>query len=233
MPKSEVHNIDCLEYMRTLPDNAFTLAVADPPYGVDYARGKNGYGVTVEKLPAREETKWDVVPDKVFFDELLRVSESVIIWGGNYFTHLLPVSKCWLVWDKCNGMENKSVFADCELAWTNMTKVVKMFSMRQLGFISETKDDDRIHPTQKPTELYGWIYRTFAPEGTTIFDPMMGSQSSRIAAYTLGFDYVGCEIDEEYFTKGCERFDRECRGITKTKSGRVLIEPSLFDTENL
>ena len=230
--RSEVHNIDCLEYMRTLPDKAFTLAVADPPYGVDYARGKNGFGVTVDKLPTREDTKWDVVPDKAFFDELLRVSENVIIWGGNYFTHLLPVSKCWLVWDKCNGMENKSVFADCELAWTNMTKVVKMFSMRQLGFISETTDGDRIHPTQKPTELYSWVYRTFSTEDATIFDPMMGSQSSRIAAYKMGFDYVGCEIDEEYFTKGCERFDRECRGITKTKSGRVLIQPTLFDLNN-
>ena len=229
MPKSEVHNIDCMDYMRSLPDKAFTLAVADPPYGVDYARGKNGFGVTVDNLPTHEDTKWDVVPDKAFFDELQRVSEQVIIWGGNYFTHLLPVSKCWLVWDKCNGMENKSVFADCELAWTNMTKVVKMFRMRQLGFISDTKDADRIHPTQKPTELYGWIYRNFATEGAKVFDPMMGSQSSRIAAYGLEIDFYGCEIDADYFARGCERFDKECKGVSRLPNGKTVVQPSLFD----
>ena len=153
---SEVFNTDCLEYMRSLPDKTFQLAIADPPYGVSYARGKNGYGVTVDKLPTHRDVDWDAkIPDKAFFDELLRVSDKVIIWGGNYFTHLLPVSKCWIVWDKCDGMENKSVFADAELAWTNMTKVVSLYRLRQLGFISATQDSDRIHPTQKPTELYG------------------------------------------------------------------------------
>ncbi len=228
-PRSEVHNIDCIEYMRQLPDKAFALAVADPPYGVSYARGKNGYGVTVDKLPTRDDVRWDdSIPEQEFFNQLLRVSENVIIWGGNYFTHLLPVSKCWIVWDKCNGMENKSVFADAELAWTNMTKVVKMYSMRQLGFISETQDAERIHATQKPTELYGWIYRNYAKKSDSIFDPMMGSQSSRIAAYKMGFDYVGCEIDPEYFQKGCDRFDEECHGVKHLQNGRTLIQPSLF-----
>ena len=227
---SEVFNTDCLEYMRTLPDKAFQLAIADPPYGVSYARGKNGYGVTVDKLPTHDDVRWDdKIPDPTFFSQLLRVSENVIIWGGNYFTHILPVSKCWLVWDKCNGMENKSVFADAELAWTSMTKVVKMFSMRQLGFISETKDADRIHPTQKPTELYAWCLRTFAKPGDRIFDPMMGRQSSRIAAYKMGFDYVGCELDKEYFDKGCERFNRECKGEIVTKDGNIVKQMSLFD----
>ena len=226
---NEVFNTDCLEYMRTLPDKAFQLAIADPPYGVSYARGKNGYGVTVDKLPTHKDVDWDAkIPEKDFFDELLRVSDKVIIWGGNYFTHLLPVSKCWIVWDKCDGMENKSVFADAELAWTNMTKVVSMFRMRQLGFISATQDTDRIHPTQKPTELYAWLLRKYAKPGDRIFDPMMGSQSSRIAAYKLGFDYVGCELDKEYFDKGCERFNRECKGEIKTKDGNVIKQMSLF-----
>jgi len=226
---TEVFNMDCMEYMRTLPDKAFQLAIADPPYGVSYARGKNGYGVTVDKLPTHSDVDWDAkIPDKAFFDELLRVSDKVIIWGGNYFTHLLPVSKCWIVWDKCDGMENKSVFADAELAWTNMTKVVSLYRLRQLGFISATQDSDRIHPTQKPTELYAWLLRKYATEGDRIFDPMMGSQSSRIAAYKMGFDYVGCELDKEYFTKGCERFDKECKGETKTADGHIIKQTTLW-----
>lgn len=122
--RSEVYNIDCMEYMKTLPDKYFDICIADPPFAVKYARGKNGYGVTTKNLPTPQDLKWDSkIPNKEFFDELLRVSDRVIIWGGQYFTHLLPQSKCWLVWDKCNGIENKSPFADCELAWTNMTKV--------------------------------------------------------------------------------------------------------------
>ena len=212
--RSEVYNMDCLEYMKTLPDKCFDLVIADPPYGVSYARGKNGWGVC-DNRPNLEDVKWDKeIPQKEFFDELLRVSDKVIIWGGNYFTHLLPVSKCWIVWDKCNGTTNKSVFADAELAWTNMTKVVKMFHLRQMGFISDTKDGKRIHPTQKPTELYEWLIKNYAKEGDIIFDPMMGSQSSRIAAHRLGFDYVGCELNKEYFDKGCERFKQETKQLS-------------------
>ena len=212
--RSEVYNIDCMEYMKTMPDKSFDICIADPPYGVSYARGKNGFGVC-DNRPDLEDVKWDKeIPQKEFFDELLRVSDKVIIWGGNYFTHLLPVSKCWLVWDKCNGTTNKSVFADAELAWTNMTKVVKMFHLRQMGFISDTKDGKRIHPTQKPTELYEWLITNYAPQGGVIFDPMMGSQSSRIAAHRLGFDYVGCELDKEYFDKGNERFKEETKQLT-------------------
>lgn len=225
---SDVHNIDCLDFMRTLPDKAFDLCIADPPFGVSYARGKNGWGVC-DNRPTLDDVKWDSeIPEKEFFDELLRVSDRVIIWGGNYFTHLLPVSKCWIVWDKCDGTVNKSVFADAELAWTNMSKVVRVFRQRQMGFISDTQDEDRIHPTQKPTELYGWLLRNYAQEGDKIFDPMMGSGSSRIAAYKLGYDFVGCELDKNYFDKSCGRFEKECMGITHTKSGKTVIEQSLF-----
>ena len=136
---SEVHNCDCMDYMRTIQDKFFDLCIADPPYGVSYARGKNGWGVC-ENRPSLDDVKWDKeIPQKDFFDELQRVSKHVIIWGGNYFTHLLPVSKCWIIWDKCDGTTNKSVFADAELAWTNFTRVVKMFHLRQMGFISDTK----------------------------------------------------------------------------------------------
>ena len=128
--------------------------------------------------------------------------------GGVYFTDKLPPSKCWIVWDKICQTPNKSVFADCELAWTNFTKVCKMFKLRQMGFIHDTKDAKRIHPTQKPTELYRWIFENYAKEGDKILDTHLGSGSSRIAAYDAGLDFVGYEIDKEYFDKQEERFEQ-------------------------
>lgn len=229
MPISEVYLTDCLSFMRGCKDKEFDICIADPPYGVSYARGKNGYGVKVDNLPTHKDVDWDAkIPEKEFFDELLRVSDKVIIWGGNYFTHLLPVSKCWIVWDKCDGMENKSPFADAELAWTNMTKVVSLFRMRQLGFISDTQDTERIHPTQKPTELYAWLLRKYANKGDKVFDPFLGSGSSRIAAYKMGFDFIGCEISDEYFHRSNERFLKECKGISKTRNGKTITELNIF-----
>lgn len=205
MTTNIAYNMDCLAAMKKMPDNAFDLACVDPPYGVKYARGKNGWGVC-DNRPDFSDVKWDNVPTEEYFDELRRVSKQQIIWGGNYFTDKLPVSKCWIVWDKICQTENKSVFADCELAWTSFTQVCKLFKMRQMGFISDTKDMDRIHPTQKPTELYAWIYQNYAKPGYKILDTHLGSGSSRIAAYDAGLDFVGFEIDKEYFDKQEERF---------------------------
>ena len=215
---SEVFNMDCLEYMRTLPDKAFQLAIADPPYGIGdkFKGGKTGkmnFNEVVDK-------GWDNVPDQIFFDELNRVCENVIIWGGNYFP--LPPSRCWIVWDKKNP-EDFSL-SMCELAWTSFDHVAMIH--RQNNFLPT-----KVHPTQKPVELYAFCLKHFAKPGDRIFDPMMGSQSSRIAAYKMGFDYVGCELDKEYFDKGCERFNRECKGEIVTKDGNIVKQMSLFDPE--
>lgn len=205
MPSSVVFNEDCVEAMRQMPNNAFDLAVVDPPYGIKYARGKHGWGVC-ENRPSLSDVAWDNAPSEDYFRELRRVSRHQIVWGGVYFTDKLPPSKCWIVWDKICQTPNKSVFADCELAWTNFTKVCKMFKLRQMGFIHDTKDARRIHPTQKPTELYRWIFENYAKEGDKILDTHLGSGSSRIAAYDCGLDFVGYEISEEYFCKQEERF---------------------------
>ena len=164
---------------------------------------------------------WDVAPKQEFFDELFRVAKTVIIWGGNYFP--LPATRCFLIWDK-KQPEDFSM-AMCEYAWTNMDANAKMFRMSPMG----NPKNPRFHPTQKPVELYAWLLQHYAKPGDRIFDPMMGSQSSRIAAYKLGFDYVGCELDKEYFAKGCERFDRECRGITVGENGQRYQQTALFD----
>jgi site-specific DNA-methyltransferase (adenine-specific) len=199
---SEVFNIDCLEYLRTLPDKAFDLAIVDPPYGLS-SKSTRGSG----KLKNRELNKadiarrWDKAPSREYFDELFRISANQIIWGGNYFN--LPPCRCFVCWDKCQPWQN---FSQAEFAWTSFNKPAKIFR-----FDNRYK---KIHPTQKPVELYAYLLNTFEKDGDRIIDTHMGSQSSRIAAYKLGYDYVGCEIDKEYFDRGCERFNDSIRQLS-------------------
>lgn len=229
MPKSDVYNVDCIEYMRGLPDKIFDLTVCDPPYGIGedglkaHSRGK------LAKPIMYTPKEWDrKAPDREFFDELLRVSKRAVVWGANHFISRLPYdSPCWIVWDKENGATD---FADCELAWTNFPTAVRLFRFRWSGMLQgDMKHKEvRLHPTQKPVALYAWILRNYAKKGDVVFDPMMGSQSSRIAAYKSGFDYVGCELDGEYYGKGCARFDEECLGIIRRPDGSVIQQLSLF-----
>ena len=229
-PKSEVYNIDCLEYMRRLPDKTYQLAIADPPYGINAPNmkmGENkGYVSTATKCRKGRLNSWDCEPPKQeFFDELFRVCENVIIWGANYFS--LPPTRCIVCWDKEQSWED---FSQIELAWTSFDKPAKIFRKGVCGgSVPAMRAVGKIHPTQKPLELYAWLLRAFAKTGDCIFDPTMGSQSSRIAAYKMGFDYVGCELDAEYFQKGCKRFDEECLGVKHLQNGRTLVQLSLFD----
>lgn len=202
-----ITNEDNMELMARYEDNYFDLAIVDPPYGISYARGKNGWGVNKNR-PELKDVKWDKeTPQQEYFNELFRVSKNQLIWGGNYFTDKIPVSKCWVVWNKINNTDNKSVFADAELCWTSFTKVVKMFTLRTMGFISDTNDEFRIHPTQKPTELYKWILKNYAKNGDKILDTHLGSGSIAIAAHDYGFDLTACELDKEYFDKAMERIN--------------------------
>lgn len=168
-----------------------------------------------------EAPTWDIAPPQEFFDELFRVSKNQIIWGGNYFS--LPPTRCFLVWKKTNIPQNFSM-AMCEYAWTSFKGNAKVFD-----FTSLRRDNSgKFHPTEKPQELYAWIYKSYVGENQTIFDPMMGSQASRIVAYKMGIDYVGCEIDEYYFNKGCDFFNRECLGIKETEDGKSITQLKLF-----
>ena len=200
-----ITNEDNIELMSRYEDNYFDLAIVDPPYGISYARGKNGWGVN-ENRPKLDDVKWDKeTPSQEYFTELQRVSKNQIICGGNYFTNKIPVSKCWIVWNKINNTENKSVFADAELLWTSFKKVVKMYTLRTMGFISDTKDNKRIHPTQKPTELYEWLLMNYAKEGDKILDTHLGSGSIAIACHNLGFDLTACELDKDYYKAATKR----------------------------
>lgn len=159
---------------------------------------------------------WDVAPSQEYFDELFRVSKNQIIWGGNYFP--LPPTRCIICWDKVQPWEN---FSQIEIAWTSFDYPAKLFRW------DNRSGPKKIHATQKAVELYAWIFKTFAKPGDKILDTHLGSQSSRIAAYWAGLDFWGCEIDKDYFDAGCERFERECKGIQKI-NGHTIEELSLF-----
>jgi site-specific DNA-methyltransferase (adenine-specific) len=195
-------NMDCMEYLKDVPDKYFDLAVVDPPYGIGEDGGKAR--TRGSKRINGEKKGWDNErPNAEYFAELMRVSKNQIIWGGNYFADLLPASRCWLYWQKNMGGD----FADGELAWTSFDKVLKQYNKR-----SETLD--RIHPTQKPVKLYEWLLMNYAKEGDKILDTHLGSGSSRIAAYNLGFEFVGIELDKEYFEAQEKRFNQHISQLT-------------------
>jgi len=202
-----------MEYMATLPDKAFELAIVDPPYGGGN-KEHGGFNVSRtggtwnEKYYKKGERhtktcEWDVAPTKEYFDELFRVSQNQIIWGGNYFQ--LPPTRCFVVWRKLTISEEFSM-AMCEYAWTSFDKNAKWFECAP-------QDTARFHPTQKPVKLYEWLLRNYAKPGQRILDTHLGSGSSAIAAHYFGCDFVGCEIDTDYFNAAKERFDRETRQV--------------------
>lgn len=236
MPVSIAENKDCMIAMGSFPDKYFDLAIVDPPYGIgedgksNHSRGK---GVTIDgsvkkgKAHATQFTpkNWDKKPpDKNYFLELNRVSKHQIIWGANHFIENLPLpinSSCWIVWDKVNG---DSDFADCELAWTSFTGAVRKVGYKWNGMLQGDmrNKEKRIHPTQKPIPLYRWILETYAKQGWKILDTHLGSGSSRIAAFSLGFDFWGYEIDAEYFEDQEKRFNG---GLSNTLFDLTNNEP--------
>ena len=127
--------------------------------------------------------------------------------GGNYFTDFLKPTNSWVVWDKIAEMKVENPFSDCELAWTSFNKVMVKITLRQQGFISDSKDGKRIHPTQKPSELYKWILDKYAKPNDKILDTHLGSGSIAIACHDYGFDLVACELDKEYYDKAMERIN--------------------------
>lgn len=235
---SDVFNQDCIEYMRTLPDGFFHLAVADPPYGFGGGyvphdpRGRFGgrfdkYRDTSVSTP----TEWDTAPDADFFRELARVSQHQIIWGANFFPQM-PPCKCFITWVKTNIPDGFSM-AQAEYAWTSLSCNARVWH----GSSARSKDGDHFHPTEKPVALYRWLFdvwlqvtqqRADAGQPLRVFDPMMGSQSSRIAAHSLGLDYYGCELDAEYFRRGCLRYERETAGLITQSDGQTIQQLSLF-----
>ena len=182
--------------MKQMPDKAFDLAIVDPPYGIGAGKGVGRSGRLAVAKGKVVGGEWDnEIPPPEYFEELFRVSKNQIIWGGNYFP--LPPSKCFLIWDKGETMYNRK-FAECEMAWASFDKAARLFK-------KSPKQDNRIHPTQKPVELYKWILSRFANPGDKILDTHLGSGSIAIVCHDLGFDLTGYEINKDYYDAACKR----------------------------
>lgn len=205
--RSVVYLMDCNDFMRQVPEKSFNLSCVDPPYGI----GRDGSFKTTSKHGGRKAHKfkgWDnSIPDEQYFNELFRVSKNQVIWGGNYFSKHLPPSMGWIFWDKMQRICN----SDGELAFTSFNKALRVFEQNRVILQME---GTTFHPTQKPVKLYEWLLMNYAKEGDKILDTHLGSVSSRIAAYNLGYDFTGIELDQEYFEASCKRFDNHKKQLT-------------------
>lgn len=200
--KTQVFNRDCLEAMKEFPDKYFDLAIVDPPYGI----GRDGSIRTTSKHGGRKAHKfksWDkCIPDEVYFNELFRVSNNQIVWGANYLVEYLPPSMGWIFWDKGQRICN----SDGELAFTSFSQALRVVEYNRVELLLDFAGT--IHPTQKPIKLYKWLLKNYAKEGDKILDTHLGSGSSRIAAFDMGFDFYGYELDKDYFDASCKRFEQ-------------------------
>ena len=220
------YNMDCMEALKEYPDKYFDLAIVDPPYGIGADNYKNGSGYHGKESAAvkaknrlndgrgklrnrflnKSNCSWDCEPpSKEYFDELFRVSKNQIIFGGNYFN--LPPTRGIVVWDKLQAWEN---FSQVELAWTSFDKPAALIRMRNSGSYTGGK----IHPTQKPVELYKWLLSKYAKKGDRILDTHVGSASSLLACHELGYEYTGFEINEGYYREASKRLEEQENQIT-------------------
>lgn len=202
----ELLNMDCMDYLRDCEDNAFDLAIVDPPYGI----GRDGQAASPPNpLNTRHGGKkyfprkgWDTNrPSAEYFRELRRVATDQIVWGGNYFCDLLSPAQGWIFWDKMQRGFN----ADGEIAATTFNRALRVVEI-QRGVLAL---EGTIHPTQKPVKLYDWLLTNYAKPDQRILDTHLGSGSSAIAAHYFGVDFVGIEIDKNYYDAACKRFEME------------------------
>ena len=206
--KIRVFNVDCMEFMKNIPDDYYDLSIVDPPYGVEEITGKefsHGRGKLknrVFNIGNEKIKRWDKSPDKQYFKELFRTSKNQIIWGGNYFE--LPKYRCPIIWDKCQPWEN---FSQVEMAWSS-------FNMPASIFKYDNRKSGKIHPTQKPIELYKWLLDKYANKGDKILDTHGGSMSIAIACHDYNFELDVCELDKEYFDKAVKRIQNH---VSQTK----------------
>lgn len=195
-------NCDCMEYMAQCSENEFDLAIVDPPYNIERFSAapsrisKYGQMKTVNSLP----------PTKDYFDSLRFISKDQIIWGYNHLADLIGPTKEFIFWFKHQPVDS---YSDGELAYTSFQKTAKCFDFPFFGAIGA--DNKRIHPTQKPIALYKWLLFKYAKSSMRILDTHLGSASSAIAAHYFGCEFVGMEIDNDYFNTAVERFKRETR----------------------
>jgi site-specific DNA-methyltransferase (adenine-specific) len=196
---------DCMIGMNLFPDKHFQLTIPDPPYGLDMG---NYQRTEKDKVGKRYKKKdWDVnIPDISYFNELKRVSENQLIWGGNYYFNILGNSRSLVCWYKHQPVPT---YSDCEYCWSSFDRVAKVFDYPYYGNINQ--ESDRIHQTQKPVKLYHWLLKNYAKEGDIILDTHAGSCSSVIACIDFGFDWLAFEIDEDYYNAAIKRIEKHLK----------------------
>jgi site-specific DNA-methyltransferase (adenine-specific) len=194
-----ITNEDNMQLMARYEDNHFDLAIVDPPYGINInismGRRKGDKKSDYHKFAGNDSE----IPTKEYFKELFRVSKNQIVWGGNYMIEHLTPSPCWLMWDK--GFSEDVTFAQFEMAWTSFNSSAKKYD-------KHPNQLNRIHPTQKPTQLYEWLLMRYAKEGDKILDTHLGSGSIALACHNLGYDLTACELDKEYYEASLKRLNQ-------------------------
>ena len=200
------YNMDCMEGMKEFPDKYFELAIVDPPYGI---------GISSNPVrQAHTKKNWDSsIPTDEYFTELKRVSQNQIIWGGNYCN--LPPTQNYIVWNKLQPQDFS--LAMCELAWCSIQRPIKMFTYSVLT------EKNKIHPTQKPVKLYEWLLTHYAKQGDKILDTHVGSASSLIACYNMNFEYVGFELDKDYYESATKRIEENKNQLRFEFNGKIEL----------
>ena len=195
---------DCLEILPALPK--VDAVVTDPPYGIGEAAGKNKSRGNLAVAKDYGTMRWDDDPIPAeLLNTVIRAGKLAAIFGGNYYA--VPPSSCWLVWDKENGAND---FADCELAWTNFPKAVRLIRYRWNGMLRANNEKRGDHPTQKPIGVMEWVLNLI-PDAFSILDPFMGSGTTGVACANLGRKFIGIEIEPKYFDIACSRIDAAYR----------------------
>jgi len=224
-----LYNQDCLPAMKEMPDNAFSLAIVDPPYGIDDKLYRSDYGKNSGGALAKySKNRWDVKPNVEYFNELIRTSKNQIVWGGNYFTEYLEPNRCWICWNKDNSAKN---FSSIELAWTSFDLLPNYYYYAWGGLseciVGRNKKEKSIHPTQKPVALYKWLLTNYAKPGQTILDTHLGSGSIAIACHDYGYDLTAYEIDKEYFEAATGRIERHKAQGQLFQAGEAMTVESI------
>ena len=211
----KITNEDNMDLMARYEDNHFDLAIVDPPYGIGFDGGQKTIVGKSEKsktfnkeIILYKKGGWDNNRPKLeYFAELQRISKNQIVWGGNYFADLLPPKKGWIYWDKKITNKNNKNYSDGELAWSSFGCILRKYTYDWIGFgyLNNPQKQKKIHPTEKPIQLYEWLLHNYAKEGDKILDTHLGSGSIAIACHNLGFDLTACELDKDYFDAAIKR----------------------------
>lgn len=203
---NKIYNADCMDILKELPDKCIDLVLTDPPYGINIAKNGKVGGRKLSKVKDYGKKNWDnKIPNKSYFDEILRISKNAIIFGGNYFVENLTNSSCWIVWDK----NNTGNFADCELAWTNFKTAVRKYKWTWNGMLQQDMKNKEIreHPTQKPLKLFEMILNDYSKEGDLVLDCFSGSGTTAVACHNLKRRFICIEKDYDYWKASVERLE--------------------------